>query len=97
MGFARETNGDLNLIPFTETHPVNPGSYYTVGTIAPDLTNHLAAEAYNGDSEPPSLARYTADGSGNLTSTNTNAQLPVLAYDPVLSMSPGGTLLAAGG
>jgi hypothetical protein len=97
MGFVRETNGDLNLINFTETDTVNPGNYYTVGSIAPDPTNHLAAAVYNGDSEPPSLASYTADSSGNLTSTNTNAQLPILAYDPVLSMSPSGTLLAAGG
>lgn len=98
QGFARQTNGDLQIIHFTETDPSDPGNYYTVGAIAADPTNHLAVTLFNGASEPPSLASYTADGAGNLISTNTNAQLPVLAFNPtMLSVNPNGTLLAAGG
>jgi hypothetical protein len=112
MGFSRASDGTLTNLSFTETDPtIQPGSgweaYNPPVAVAADTSNHLAAVIFG----PPSgttLASYTVDDAGNITSTNTWEEMPALTYQfpggngclgcdrqSILSMSPSGKLLAA--
>lgn len=77
---------------------------YAAGMTAADTTNHVAiAEfpcyALNGvGATQVQFAAYTADSSGNLTTTDTYATMPATAIDlQDMEMSPSGSLLAVGG
>ena len=60
-----------------------------------DPTNHLAVGLFLEQSGPAQLAVYTADSSGNLTTTSTAQNMPTTAVgDGVMSISPAGNLLA---
>ena len=98
IGFQRETAGDLQAITFNETDPTNPETSWTPSLVTADPTNHLAALLLANDSTPGQLASYTVDTHGNITSTNTSANMPFADFAPTnLSMSPSGLLLAVGG
>jgi len=77
---------------------------YAAGLTATDTSNHVAigefpCYALNGVAATElQLASYTADASGNLTTTDTYATMPTTTVDPQdLQMSPSGSLLAVGG
>ena len=92
--------------------PVPPGAKisdvkqpsYAAGFTATDTTNHVAIGEYpcyalNGVAVTQvQLAAYTADASGNLTTTDTYATMPTTTINPLdLEMSPSGSVLAVGG
>jgi len=78
---------------------------YSAGFTATDTTNHVAIGEYpcyvmtaGAGTLPVQLAAYTADASGNLTTTDTYATMPATTVDPQgVEMSPSGSLLAVGG
>ena len=92
--------------------PVPPGAKisdvkqpsYAAGFTATDTTNHVAIGEYpcyalDGVAVTQvQLAAYTADASGNLTTTDTYATMPTTTINPLdLEMSPSGSVLAVGG
>jgi hypothetical protein len=99
--FERVSTGRLQQVPnFGRTDPtgLQPGQVLRPYLMTPDPTNHMAMSLLG--SFPPNdfyLASYTADDAGNLTSTNTLADLPVATGIPLrLNMSPSGEFLAVG-
>lgn len=100
--FRRESNGTLEATGFNETDPNPSGWGQSTVSQAADSTNHLAAANYltTGciDAVPAQLVSYTVDAQGDITTTNTYENAPTPAvYPQVLSISPSGKLLAAGG
>ena len=92
--FAAETGGVLNYLPNAGINfpTLSPGAveWVLMGAMADDPTDHLAMAVYtttDGDCEnspifgPAQLASFTVDSQGNLTSTNTYANMPQLALD----------------
>jgi hypothetical protein len=97
--FKVASNGDLQgLATFTSTDPQTPGDawFYNPTVIASDNAGHLAVVLnWFAGYPPPRLASYTIDGSGNLTSTNTDKNMPSLAESGQgMAISPSGKLLA---
>jgi len=77
---------------------------YAPGFTAADTTNHVAIAEFPCFQQSGvvatkiQLATYTADATGDLTTSDTSATMPATAVDPqVLEMSPSGSLLAVGG
>lgn len=104
--FQREDNGNLNAVNINSNIPdAKAGDFYCPSLTTADPTNHVAIsmQAVNGDTfgsdGPPQLATYTADSSGNLTTTNTRFNMPRTAVQYVtdIAMSPSGKLLAVSG
>src|SRR6266496_3706306 len=96
--FAAQRNfsdGTLGRFPINPTIPSNPNGNYCPFASAVDPTNHLAVGLFLEQSGPAQLAVYTADSSGNLTTTSTAQNMPTTAVgDGVMSISPAGNLLA---
>ena len=72
--------------------------------LAPDNSNHFALGMFSeyqppfGTEYPAQLASYTVNSSGDITSTNTYANMPTPVVGVgTLNMSPAGNLLAVGG
>lgn len=106
FGFLREDNGNLDAVNInTNTPHAKPGDFYCPDLTTTDPTNHVAIsmQAVNGytfgSDGPPQLASYTADSSGNLTTSNTRFNMPRTAVQNVtdIAMSPSGKLLAVSG
>jgi WD40 repeat protein len=105
--YKRGSNGLLTLTAINPPTPPPPvaGDFYCRNGAAADPSNHLAVavqpinESISFPDGPPQLATYTADSSGNLTTTSTKANMPASAVGFVfsLSMSPSGKLLAVSG
>lgn len=94
VGFQRASSGELQSMQFTETDPPLNNNYW--GTSSPDASptgNYVALLLYPGDSGPPYLASYTVDSKGNLSTTNTTSNMPVVKGDSTI-FSPSGALLA---
>ncbi len=73
--FAAQRNfsdGTLGRFPINPTIPSNPNGNYCPFASAVDPTNHLAVGLFLEQSGPAQLAVYTADSSGNLTTTRGN-------------------------
>jgi hypothetical protein len=107
-GFQRTADNSLTHLNINPAMPVAPsGDYYCPGgAAAPDSANHLAfvVEPMNGSTQQPTggpeqLAVYTADGSGNLTTTSTYKTMPATAVTYVndFAASPSGKYVAVGG
>jgi 6-phosphogluconolactonase (cycloisomerase 2 family) len=103
-GAQRNSDGSLAWLSINPPMPVAPtGETYCPFLAAADPTNHLAvgAQLYNNwaVAGPYQLAVYTADSSGNLTTSSTYKNMPSVAvgnlYD--LWMSPDGKHLAVSG
>jgi hypothetical protein len=105
VALNRESNGSLEGIAFSETDPIaQPGTgnyYYPAGAITNDATDHLAVvvNVANGPCEldaPNQLASYTVGSQGDLVSTNTWENMPVLpnSYLGPIALNPAGTILA---
>lgn len=97
-GFKIASNGDLQAMSFAEKDPQTPGDawFYNPIAMAADNAGHLAVVLnWFAGYPPPRLASYTIDGSGNLKSTNTAADMPSLAESGAgMTFSPSGKLLA---
>lgn len=102
-GFSRSESGvltDLNLNP---PFPAAQNGAYCPYLAVSDGQNHLAVSlSPNNDmtpTGPTQLAVYTADSSGNLTTTSTYQNMPVIDVTNLaaMSMSPSGKLLAVAG
>jgi hypothetical protein len=104
-GVQRASDGGLSYLSGNPPYPTPPsGDFWCPWLAAADPTNHLAIamQPLNGDwvtEGPYQLATYTADGSGNLTTSSTYANMPKVAVGTVLryGMSPNGRFLAVGG
>ena len=106
-GLVRHSGGllDYGSISIPTPAAQNSGDYYCRSYTAADPSNHVAIsmQAVNANLQstdgPTQLATYTADASGNLTTTGTWANMPATAisYIADLNMSPSGKLLAVGG
>jgi hypothetical protein len=95
----RNSDGTLTTFSIDPKIPTNPnGTYCTYGDAA-DPTNNLAVALFLGQSGPTQLAVYTADSSGNLTTTSTADNMPTSAVGNPnrMVLSPAGNLLAVGG
>jgi hypothetical protein len=108
--FARESTGTLNNISFTETDPTpQPNEYegyLSTSLITADAANHLAIVVNPttisdpttkcfGRASEEQLASYTVNSQGDLTSTNTYKNMPVIAngaYD--VKIDPTGNFVA---
>jgi len=106
IGVQRASNGTLSYLNnFNPPFPSEKsGGFYCPWFAAADPTNHLAVamEPLNsnwGQDGPWQLASYTADSSGNLTTSSTYSNMPTVLVGTVsdYSMSPSGKFLAVGG
>jgi hypothetical protein len=106
VGVQRNTDGTLSYLSnFNPPYPAEKsGGFYCPLLGAADTTNHVAIAmeplTSNWDADGPwQLASYTADASGNLTTTSTFANMPQVLVGSVSDywMSPNGRLLAVGG
>lgn len=106
VGVQRASNGTLSYLNnFNPPFPAEKsGGFYCPWYAAADPTNHLAVamEPLNsnwGQDGPWQLASYTADSSGNLTTSSTYSNMPGVLVGTVYdySMSPSGKFLAVGG
>ena len=105
-GFKRASSGLLSDIDTTYNLPTPPSgaTRYVPYLSAADPTDHIAfvmqpAEPPGCTAGPQQLASYTANSSGNLTTTNTAADMPGTAISEVsdIKMAPSGELLAVAG
>jgi hypothetical protein len=115
FGLRRNSDGTLTALALNpDVNPAmpiaEPGQSYCPFRAAADSTNHVAVpvQPISDSSFQPAgsyqLATYTADSSGNLTTTSTYSNMPtILATSDsansltALSMSPSGDLLAIAG
>jgi hypothetical protein len=104
LGYRRNSDGSLtplNIRPPIPTAP--PNESYCSYQAAADPTNHVAISMTPYDIYtvvgPPQIAVYTADSSGNLTTTSTMTNMPKTSVTDVsdMSMAPSGALLAVSG
>lgn len=107
QAFSRSSSGLLNESNATTTLPAPPPNYriYIPTFAAADSSQHVAITLV--PANPPGcdagvtaqIASFTADASGNLTTTNTFATMPTSSISNVtdLKISPAGDLLAVGG
>jgi WD40 repeat protein len=110
FGFQRASDGTLTFTNFNAPFPDAPnGDFYCPYLAAADSTNHVAVplDPMNQDWQPSGrtqLATYTADASGNLTTTSTYSNMPETLVTNIsniwvssISTSPSGNLLAVAG
>lgn len=106
IGVQRNTDGTLSYLQnFNPPFPAEKsGGFYCPFLAAADPTNHLAVALEPLTSNWTAdglwqLASYTADASGNLTTTSTFANMPQVLVGSVNNywMSPNGKLLAVSG
>jgi len=106
IGVQRNTDGTLSYLNnFNPPFPAEKsGGFYCPLLAAADPTGHLAIAMEPltsnwGQDGPWQLATYTADASGNLTTTSTYTNMPNVLVGAVTDywMSPSGKYLAVGG
>jgi WD40 repeat protein len=106
FGFVRNSDGSLTALNINPAMPAaQSGEIYCPYLAAADSANHVAVpvQALNNSSLQPSgayqLAAYSADSSGNLSTTSSYRNMPKVAVASVttVSVSPSGKLLAVGG
>jgi hypothetical protein len=103
-GFSRGVDGTLTSFSPAVQFPTDPNGNFCLDTGAPNPANNLAVSMYlETATQPPGppawLGVYTVEGSGNLTTKSTSANMPTAAVGTVHQMvaSPAGNLLAIGG
>jgi hypothetical protein len=98
--FSRESTGVLNIINASIQLPKpepGAGPYVPVQLLTPDPTNHFATVVWSQGGSPSEyqLASFTAESQGDLTSTNTWENMPVLPESlSSLVLDPTGKILA---
>jgi hypothetical protein len=106
-GYERQSNGLLaSLANFSVPVPTPPsGDLYCPSQAVADPANHVAIAMQPANNQtftsdgPPQVAAYTAASNGNLSTTNTSANMPSTDVVSVtsLNMAPSGKLLAVAG
>jgi hypothetical protein len=104
-GFQRNSNGSLTELNINPAFPKAPsGEGWCPYLAAADPSDHVAiamfpSAGFGDQNGPYQLATYTANSSGNLTTTNTYSNMPAVEVGGVtaLSMAPSGKLLAVAG
>lgn len=97
LAFKRESSGTLEITTYNETDPALSGGNYT--PYYPDADpsgSYLVVQLYanNNTTNPPQLASYTVDSSGNIASTNTQSNMPTTQLaNPQSVFSPDGTMV----
>jgi hypothetical protein len=107
FGLQRSSSGLLSSINnFSAPLPApKAGDFYCPSQVATDPANHVAialqpvGQASFSPDGGPQIGSFTAAGNGDLSTTNTNEDMPVSEVGTALSMSmaPSGKLLAVGG
>jgi hypothetical protein len=110
FGFERGSDGALTFTNFSAPIPdASNGGFYCPYMAAADSANHVAVplDPLNSDWQPSGqtrLATYTADSSGNLTTTSTDSNMATTLvtnksniWVADISISPTGQLLAVAG
>jgi hypothetical protein len=105
FGVQRASDGTLSYLNITPPFPAEKsGGFYCPWAAAADPANHLAIALTPltsnwGSDGPTQLAVYTADSSGNLTTTSTYQNMPSVLTQGAQTywMSPSGKYLAVGG
>ncbi len=106
FGFARNSDGALTSLDIDPAMPeAQNGNFYCPYLSATDAADHVVVPVQpmsNASFEPSGayqLAIYTADSSGNLSTSSTYSNMPKVSVAGVtsISMSPSGKLLAVGG
>ena len=105
FGVQRASDGTLSYLNLNPPFPAEKsGGFYCPWAAAADPTNHLAIaltplNSNWGSDGSTQLAVYTADSSGNLTTTSTYQNMPSVLTQgaQTYSMSPTGKYLAVGG
>lgn len=106
IGVRRNSNGTLAYLnSFNPPLPAEKsGGFYCPWLAAADPTNHVAIAlqpltSYWAADGAWQLATYTADATGNLTTSSTYANMPKVLVGAITDyrMSPSGNLLAVGG
>ena len=104
VGVQRASDGTLSYLNDRPTLPTEKsGGFYCPWQAAADPTNHLAIALQPLTSDwasdgPWQLATFTADASGNLTTTSTYENMPTVVGGVTdYRMSPSGKYLAVGG
>lgn len=105
--FARASSGLLSESNATATLPAPPDGFriYMPTQLATDPANHVAIALWAANppgcsaTTPQQIGSFTADASGNLTTTNTSATMPSTVISSISDMkiSPAGNLLAVAG
>jgi len=97
--YAFSRGSDGSLVSFNPTMPIPSNGNYCLNDSAADPANHLAVAMYLNANPPASLAVYTADSSGNLStnSTSDNMVTSEVGWVDDMTISPGGHILAVGG
>ncbi|HEY1647418.1 MAG TPA: hypothetical protein VGF96_05525 [Terracidiphilus sp.] len=99
-GLKRESGGTLEYEPNMQvTVPTGPNTYYVpLSFDASPAGNTFAVQLYPEWTAPPQLGIFTANSSGNLSSTNTSSNMPTSSFDsPSTTFSPSGDFLVACG
>jgi WD40 repeat protein len=105
-GFERKSDGTLTSLNMNPAMPAaQSGDFYCPYLAAADTGNDVAIPVQPLDDAswqpvaPYQLAVYTADGSGNLTTTSTYSNMPSISagFVRAIAMSPAGDLLAVAG
>jgi len=101
-GFSRNSDGTLTDMNLNAPIPAAPKGAYGPFLAAADAANHVAISFVPTEDltvvGPTQLASYTADNSGNVSTTNTSETMPVVAVGAGdMQASPAGDLLAVGG
>ncbi len=104
-GVQRASSGAITGLNINPSFPAEKsGGFYCPWSAAADPTNHVAIAMQPltsnwGNDGPTQLATYTADSSGNLTTTSTYSNMPSVLVGTVYDfwMSPTGKYLAVGG
>jgi hypothetical protein len=105
FGVQRASAGTLSYLSLNPSFPAEKsGGFYCPWAAAANPTNHLAIALSPftsnwGSDGPTQLAVYTADSSGNLTTTSTYQNMPSVLTQGAQTywMSPSGKYLAVGG
>jgi hypothetical protein len=106
FGFKRNSNGSLTELNINPAYPKDPPgvSGWCPYLAATDPSDHVAipmfpSDGFGDQNGPYQLAVYTAESSGNLTTTSTYSNMPAVKVGGVtaLSMAPSGKLLAVAG
>jgi len=105
FGVQRASDGTLSYLSLNPPFPAEKsGGFYCPWAAAADPTNHLAIALTPftsnwGSDGSTQLAVYTADSSGNLTTTSTYQNMPSVLTQGAQTywMSPSGKYLAVGG
>lgn len=100
IGFQRESSGTLQYRNIGETDPTLDG-YNEYTARFPDASpvgNFVVLQLYPYNSGSPQLGSYTADSQGNISSTNTQSNMPTSTLEIAdTAFSPDGKLFVVAG